>query len=254
MAFWNRTIDAKDLPESLRDKRPEEIVAMLAKYADMEALVAAEKQRREELEQKQTAAQSEFDQMKGKLAELEARQQPQPTPEPQPLPDEPPSPWADPSGFVRNEMKPVANVALMSGMMTARMYFEQNLSQRDRRIFKKYEKDVDQVVGTFAPEARVMPQAFMNAFLYVKGLHDGDIRKAETDSPDAFFSETPSRGASEEPEPEEKLTAEEEEVCKKFHYDPKRYLEMRKQATTKGSARGVYQTYSVPEKGVSNAG
>lgn len=253
MAFWNRTIDAKDLPESLRDKRPEEIVAMLGKYDEMERAVAAEKAQREELEQKQTAAQSEFDQMKGKLAELEARQAPPPS-EPPPPPEEPPSPWVDPQGFVRNEMKPIANVALATGMMTAKMYFEQNLSARDKRIFKKYEKEVEQGVNTFQPEARVMPQGWFNMFMFVKGAHEADIRKAETESPDSFFSETPSRGVSEEPAPEEKLTAEEEEVCKKFHYDPKRYLEMRKQATTKGSARGLYQTYTVPERGVSNGG
>lgn len=252
MAFWNRSIDAKDLPESLRDKSPEELAAILAKYGDMEKLVEEEKKKREELEQKQNERQSEFDQMKGKLAELEARTQPQQQSEPA-APEEPPSPWVDPSGFVRNEMKPVADVALMSGMMTARMYFEQNLSQRDRKIFKKFEKDVDQVVGTFAPQARVMPQAFMNAFLYVKGLHEGDIRKAETDNPDSFFSETPSRGPAEEPQPEAKLTPEEEEVCRVFHYDPKSYLETRKQAQLKGSARGMFQTYTVPLKGASNA-
>ena len=134
MAFWNRSIDSKDLPESLRDKSPEELAAMLAKYDEMQQAVTEEKKKREELEQKASAAQSEFDQVKGRLAELESRQQPPPQQEPPPAPEEPPSPWIDPSGFVRNEMKNVANVALVSGMMTARMYFEQNLSQSDRKI------------------------------------------------------------------------------------------------------------------------
>jgi hypothetical protein len=152
-------------------------------------------------------------------------------------------------------MKPLANVALASGMMTAKMYFEQNLSARDRRIFKKYEKEVEQGVNTFVPDARVMPQSWMNIFLWVKGAHESDIRKAESENPDSFFSETPSRGAPEEPAPEEKLTAEEEEVCRKFHYDPKRYLETRRQAALKGSARGMFATYSVPQRsGGANGG
>lgn len=250
MAFWNRSIDSKDLPESMREKRPEEIVAMLSKYEEMEKAIAEEKKRREEIEQKQTERQSEFDQMKGKLAELEARQPPPPSETPPP-PEEPPSPWMDPHGFVRNEMKPLANVALTSGMMTAKMYFEQGLRDRDRRIFKKYEDEVVKGVNTFAPEARVMPQSWFNMFMFVKGSHEDDIRKAETEDPSSFFSEMPSRGESPEPVVEDRLTPEEEEVCRKFHYDPKRYLEARKQAQIKGGAKGMFATYTVPLKGVS---
>lgn len=203
MAFWNR----EELPPELKDKTPAEIAAALKKAGELETAVAAEKTAREAAEAANATQLTEVDKMRTRIAELEANA----TPPPPPVVDEPPSPWTDPEKFVAKQTEGVANTALAAGLMAAKMYFMQNISARDLKIFKKYEKEVEQGVASFVPSQRVMPQSWLNIFLYVKGVHEQDIRKAEADDSD-FFSETPSRGVTQEPPPQDKLTAEEEEV------------------------------------------
>jgi hypothetical protein len=235
--LWNR----EELPAELKDKKPDEILAALKEAENAKGVVQAANDAKTQAEAAAQQAKTEIEQMKARMVELEANQK---LPDPPP-PDEPASPWVDPEKFVAEQTKGVNQVALNAGLLAAKMYFLQNLPPRDQKIFKKYEKDVEAVVATFTPAARVMPQSWMNAFLYAKGMHEQDIRKAESESSD-FFSETPSRGAHEEPAPADKLTPEEEETCRRFHYDPVKYLANKKAATVKQSEKGAYSSYAVP--------
>lgn len=249
MALWGKelALDRDKLPEALRDKKPEELMELLSKMPEFQSQIDADKVKQAELEAKLQTQTAEFDTIKQKLTDIEARQATPPT---TPLSeDEPASPWIDPEKFVQDQTKGIANVALTSGIMTAKMYFKQQLSARDLKIFLKYESEVEKGVSTFAPQAQVMPQSWFNMFMFVKGSHEGDIRKAESDDP-GFFSETPSRGGhQEEVEDTTKLTAEEEETCKKFHFDPKRYLEQKKQGAILATSKGAYAKFPVPVKG-----
>jgi len=141
-------------------------------------------------------------------------------------------------------MQGVAGVALQSGMMTAEMYFVQQLSGRDQKIYRKYKDEVVKTVNTFNVQTRVMPQSWFNAFIYVKGLHDLDIQKAESSSTD-FFSETPSRGEHHEEPPADTLTDEEKAVCKAMHWSEEGYLKQKKQQVLMQSSKGSYARYPV---------
>ena len=237
--LWDRRND-DELPEELRGKKPNEIAAEMRKAKELETKLAVEEQARRETEAKLTATTTEFDTIKAKLADVEARLTPPP---PEPALEEPASPWIDPHKFVQEQTKPVADVALQAGVMSAKLYFSQGLTARDQKIFRKYEKEVDAMINTFQPQARVYPQSWMNAFLYVKGLHDMDIANAEKDKTD-YFSETPSRGSSPEPAPEDKLTPDEEETCRVMRWDPKGYLEQKKRRTVSASSKGEYARFS----------
>lgn len=242
--FWDRRNDS-ELPEELRGKKPEEIAAALRKAKELEDQIKAEADAKKALEDKLAAQTTEFDTIKQKLADVEAKLTPAPVNNDEE--DEPASPWTDPQKFVQDATKPVADVALNAGLMASKMYFMQNLTGRDQKIFKKFEKEIDTIHGTFAPQTRVMPQSWMNAFIYVKGLHDTEIAKAERESTD-FFSEVPSRGAPghRDEESEVKLTAEEEETCRVMRWDPKGYLERKKSAAMFGSGKGQYANFKVP--------
>jgi hypothetical protein len=240
MAFWNRD----ELPPELAGKDPKDIAAALKKAEEIRTAAEKTLADAKEMEVKLTTQTTEFDAMKAKLTELEADPRLQ-TQQQQQQVEEPASPWADPEKFVDQRVQGLAGVALASGMMTAKMYFMQQLSTRDAKIFKQYEKEVEAGVNGFIVTQRVMPQSWLNMFLYVKGLHEADIKKAESEN-SSFFSETPSRGQTPEPEPTDVLSAEEEEICRKFHYDPKTYLERRKTATLSQSAKGAYARYPVP--------
>ncbi len=130
--------------------------------------------------------------------------------------------------------------------MSAKMYATQQMSSRDAKIFRKYEKEVEQVVASYQPAAQVNPTSWLNALIYIKGLHDVDISKAESEKTD-FFAESSSGGGNrDEPTPIDKLTAEEEEACDKFHWDKKGYLAQKKQMTLSQSEKGSYARYPVP--------
>lgn len=243
MAFWKNQReqdDDADMPEEFKGKTPKEIAAYIKQASD--AAAAAETARKT-AETDRDARTAERDAHAAKLAEIETGRQQQQNVED--VDDTPASPWTNPEKFVQDQLKGTNAVALASGLMAAKMYFMQSLTPRDQKIFKKYEGEVEKGVGTFAPAQRVMPQSWLNMFLYVKGLHEADIKKAESDNSD-FFSETPSRGASHEEEKDDVLTPEELEVCRVFKYDPKAYLANKKNAVLSQSSKGAYARYSVP--------
>jgi len=247
MVWWqNRNDD--ELPAELRGKKPEEIAAALKKAKEIEDALAAEKTAREQVEAKLNDQKTEFDTIKQKLADIEAKAGKPDQLDTLDEPDEPVSPWADPQKFVQDQTKDLASVAITSGMMTAKMYFMQQLSERDAKIFKKYEKEVEQGVMTFAPQARVMPQSWFNCFMFTKGIHENDIKKAEQEKTD-FFAETASRtgGNHEDEGPVDKLTAEEEETCRVMHWDPKGYLERKKAAQLTSHSKGASLHYGLPK-------
>jgi len=244
---WSERFGRQDseIPKELEGKTPEEIAAALQKAADIETKLQTAETARQTAEGALATANTQFEDMKTKLAALEAGHGNQ-------LdtvvdPDEPPSPWIDPAKFVQDQTKGTTAVALQAGMMTARMYFQQGLQGDDIKIFSKYSGEVDKIIGTFVPEQRVMPQSWFNAFLYVKGLHLNDIMKAKQDNTD-FFSETASRGVNQEPPPADRLSPDEEEVCKKFHYDPAKYLANKKRGETMQGEKGAYSRFAVPTK------
>jgi hypothetical protein len=246
MVWWqNRNDD--DLPAELRGKKPEELAALIRKAGELETALAAEKTERDALKTKLDSTTSEFDTIKAKLADIEAKTTTTTTTTVD-EPDEPASPWVDPQKFVQEQTKDIAAVAVTTGMMTAKMYFMQQLTERDAKIFKKYEKEVEQGVMTFAPQARVMPQSWFNCFMFVKGVHEGDIKKSESEKTD-FFAETASRtgGQHEDTELVDKLTAEEEETCRVMHWDPKSYLERKKASQLTSHSKGASLHYGVPK-------
>jgi hypothetical protein len=239
---WGQRFDQDDeVPEELRGKSPKEVADALRAADKSKTDAAAAEAARAAAEAASTAKDNELAEMRQRMQALEANQRPNDPPPP----DEPPSPWTDPEKFVAAQTQGTTNVALAAGLMSAKMYFTQGLTPRDQKIFRKYEKEVEQGVNTFAATARVMPQSWMNMFLYVKGLHEQDIQKAEADHTD-FFAETASRGSHNEPEPQDKLTPEEEEVCQTFHYDPVAYLANKKNSTLSTSSKGSYAKYTVP--------
>lgn len=236
---WGQRFDGdEEVPEELRGKSPAEVAATLKKAKELEIAAAADKTAREAAEALSTTRGTEIDAMKARMLELEANQKPLP----EPVNEEPVSPWIDPEKFVQKQTEGTQNTALVAGYMAAKMYFMQNLNPRDIKIFRKYEKEVDTVINTVPAYQRVMPQTWFNMFMFVKGNHEMDIQKAEASKTD-FFSETPSRGPSEEPAPEDTLSSEEEEVCKTFHFDPKNYLANKKISELKQSSKGAYARY-----------
>lgn len=241
--FWNR-----DLPPELRDKKPEEIVEALKKLQELETKAKDFETSKAEMETKFNQQTTEFEQVRNKLQEMEqgvAAYQQQQQAQQQVQDQQPANVWNEPDRYIDQRTMPTQAMALHGGKMGAFLYFKDSLSPRDHQIFKKYQKEVEQTINAYQPAQQALPQNWFVAFNYVKGLHEQDIGKMEADNT-PFFAEPGSRGAPPEPPPEEKLTDEEKEVCKRFHWDEKGYLQQKKAGAIHQAEKGAFARYPVP--------
>lgn len=247
MAFWNR----EELPPELKDKKPEEIAEAMKKLKDLEMTRNADfEKQKSEYEEKLKQQSDRSDQMAAKLQEWEqAAAQAQQQFRDQQAPQEPTSPWTDPDRYIDERTRGTQVAALGAARMAARLTFQQNLAPREQKIFSKYANEIDRTMDTYHPMAQGMPQNWNTAFIYIKGLHEQEISKMESQAT-PFFSEPGSRGQEqEEPKPQDKLTAEEEEAVKKFHWSPEGYLKQKQRMNLLQSERGAYARFPVPERG-----
>ena len=244
MAFWKRD---EELPPALRGKSPEEIAAALAKLDELQATNADLLIMKTTLETDLNTQKTELQKTQERLAALEANpHDDKPSVNPND-PPEPTSPWVDPAKFVAEQTLPAQAAAFGAARMAARITFKDGLSARDRAIFGKFEKEVEQVVNSYGPMQQGMVQNWNISFHYVKGLHEQEIAKMGQES-STFFSEPASRGPAPDPVPVDKLTPEEEEVCRTFHWDPVGYLKRKKEATLHQTSQGASMHFTVPER------
>ena len=233
MTFWGKKDD--ELPEALRGKTPEQIAAALQKAADLEATVNTLTTEKANLESQFNDTKTKLTELNTTVEELKAKVPPE-----KPPAEEPPSLWTDPDKYIDQRTKGIENTALLSGMMSAKLYAKQGLGQRDLKIWNKFEKEIDQTMNGFTPQQRVLPQSWLMALTLTKGNHEAEISAAERGGTD-FFAES---GTGHQPPPdvkaEDKLTPDEEEACKTFRWDPKRYLARKKEMQMAQSEKGGY--------------
>ena len=248
MPLWNRD----ELPAELRDKKPQEILDALNRLKELESKTLDHEKEKTDWETKFQNQQTEFDQTRQRLQEMEqnaAREQAQPYMQQPQQPQEPTSMWTDPARYINEQTLGTQLWTVNANKGVARIEFRESLAPRDRRIFQKYLNEVEQAVNGMTPlSVQGTPQAWSTAFNYIKGVHDQEISKAESEGTQ-FFSEPASRGGEvQPPPPEDKLTAEEEEACRTFHWDPKGYLQRKKEAHIYQSEKGSYARYPVPPR------
>src|SRR5579859_2310089 len=234
--MWGKKDD--ELPEALRGKTPEQIAQALADAQRLQETVNSLTTDKTNIETQLNSQRSEFEQLKTKLAELEANGNKPPVTA---TPDEPSTIWTDPDKYIDQRTKNIQDTALLSGMMSAKLYAQQGLSPRDLKIWRKYEKEIEQVMGGFQPQQRILPQSWLMALTLTNGNHESEISAAERTGTD-FFAETSSSGGKppDTAPPEDKLTEAEEEACRTFKWDPKRYLAQKKKMTVAVGEKGGY--------------
>lgn len=248
--FWNR----EELPPELRDKKPAEIVAALAKLKELEQKGADFDIAKTSWDDKEKAHQTELEQIRARNQELEAaaseeqRRRENPA-APGPGQQQPPSFFENPDEYINQKLAGVTAATLASIRMSAGLQFQSNLNGRDRKIFDKYRGEIEQVMNTYPPNVQGVPQNWQTALIYIKGLHESELSKQEADSP--FFAEPGARGGHEEPPQEaatDKLTPDEEEVCERFHWDKAGYLKRKKEMSIHQSEKGAFARFPVPER------
>lgn len=240
---WNRVRD-DELPEELKGKTPAEIAQALKDAAALKTQVDALAADKTRLEGEVATVNNSFTETKNRLQALEeaARRPATPPATPPGTPAAPPSIWDDEEAAmgqrINNRVAPIESAVVNTGLLTAKMYAEQQLQRaqfsdpkfKDAiKIFHKYEGEIDRIVGQEPPARQILPQTWVNAFIYVRGLHSTEIVDAATKGDNTFFAEV---GGSTPPPPptpqEDKLTDKELQIAQRMRLTPAQYLEQKK--------------------------
>ena len=223
-----------EVPDKLKGKTPQEIAKALedaeelkAKHMELEAAAATK-------DQELTATRSEFEATKQKLQEIEANRNRQA--ESEPRRGGPTSVLVDEDKAFAERVGPVAMVALQSGMLAAKQEARRQVeiksrdpkNKNDLGIFLRYEAEIEDLMSKEAPERKIIPQVWLNAFTYIKGIHVNDII-ASVQKGEAFGLEGGSTSQAPPTEQnDDKLSPEELRVASKMRVSPENYLKQKK--------------------------
>lgn len=225
---WFKREEEQDIPEELKGKSAKEIAELLKKAQEFETEVTSLKTQVQERDTRVTELQNTFNATKTRLDQLEANSRP---PERQRTQDEIPSVIEDEEEAFRRRQEPTQAVALHSGMLSARMMAENQVRQQPggERIWRKYEKEIIDIMNKETPQRRIFPEVWLNAFTYVKGVHFDEVMQSAQKGENLFFSETSSNAPEPAPQKkDDKLTDKEMEIARKMKIDPAKYLEQKK--------------------------
>jgi hypothetical protein len=238
MAWFNKD---DEVPERLKGKTPQQILqeleaadALKAKQTELEASSSVR-------DQEFTATKTEFEATKARLAQLEANQNRREEPPPdQRQRTGPTSVLVDEDRAFSERVGPIAALALHSGALAAKQEARRQVEIRSRDpknkndlgIFLRYEAEIEDLMSKEAPERKIMPQTWLNAFTYIKGIHVSDI-VASVQKGESFGLEggSSSQAPPEEPK-DDKLSAEELRIAAKMRVSPENYLKQKKAMTT----------------------
>lgn len=228
-----------EVPDRLKGKTPQQILAELeaadslrTKHMELEASAATR-------DQEFAASKTEFETTKARLAELEANRLHESENQNQNRDQRrtgPTSVLVDEEGAFAERLGPVAALALHSGALSAKQEARRQVETRSRDsknkndlgIFLKYEAEVEDLMSKEPPERKVMPQVWLNAFTYIKGIHVNDIISS-VQKGEAFGLEGGSTSqALPLEQQDDKLSAEELRVAAKMRVSPENYLKQKK--------------------------
>jgi hypothetical protein len=220
MAFWKG--NENELPEKLRNMKPEDLIAAVEKSAQVDSL-------RTELDATKGRL-SEVDELRTKLATLEANSRPASVPARDEGPRRPTSVLDDEDRAFNERMAPLAISIYQNQAQTAKHLAMQGLSPRDKWIWNKYENEVDSIMESVNLQFKAMPETWVNALNTVAGRHLGDIMKAQEDKSD-FFAESAASitGPAPRRESTDEFNADDERMAKRFGLTKEAYLASRKE-------------------------
>ena len=242
---WFDKFDAK-IPESLRNLTPEQLEAAVKFYETNKDKIGTMETELGTTKQTLATMENEFNATKTKLADLEANaqaareaaatagQQPQPGPNAQI------DFFTDPEGAYAQRTRPLADFAMATAATTARMSFENWIRDNpgelgdNPKIYRKYQSEVVALMSREPAMNQANPQSWFNAFVLIKGNHDADIHKARSANDGAFFGETPTVKASEEPDRSKEITEADRKAAERFGIKPEQVVESRNSLTMLG--------------------
>jgi hypothetical protein len=240
MPNWFKKNKEDELPESLRDKTPEQVDKELKDAQALKArLDTLENERKTEKEQVASMT-SSFNEVKAKLAATEANLNKLQNP---PREDEPIDWNLEPEKAFRKEIQPLVNVTVNNAMMSARMLAIQSLDNEDSisptdartmngRLFRAWESEINQEAQKYPAGSMGQPQNWLGIFFMVKGRHADELANPETRKKKYNFIESGAQHVDPPaPKPKdgvESLTDQEKHVADKMGVSYENYAKRKK--------------------------
>ena len=174
---------------------------------------------------KQTLAnvETEFVKTKDRLAALEANPPAPRSSDQKPAdPNKPTDFFEDPEKALFERVKPLADYSLQQGAMIAQMKLEQHIASNkgkfgdNVKLYSKYQKEIEELMKKENPVNQSNPQAWFNAFVFIKGLHEDEIQDARTTNNTEFFGEPSVKTGIDVPDKSDEVTPQDKKMAEKF--------------------------------------
>src|SRR5207245_6482725 len=240
---WLDRLDAKKKEENkirpeLEGKTPEQIVASLKEAEGLRVKLQAAEANNAKLSTQYTEMNTEVDKIKAQLAPRDAAQN-----KPVAQQEELANFVEDPDQAFGQRVAPLAQVAVNTAAMTARMLAQQQLNNQDMaspaearsmdgRLFQAWSADIDAEAKKYPQIQLATPQAWLGIFYYLKGTRADDLANPETRKKKyGNFLEPSSTSVAPRSEPEKKddLTDAEKHVADKMKVSYENYAKRKKQ-------------------------
>jgi hypothetical protein len=230
--LWGKDVDEAQLPEKLRDMKPEELLAAVENSGKVTQLETALQEKDAAL----SATNTEVDTLKAQVARLEANvSKPADDPnKPRPIP----SVLVDEDAAFAARIAPTTMLALTSGAQTARMLAKADINGQHtfavngRRVggFDRFEQQIDEVMKNVPLMQQIYVESWKNAYKKVLGDNFEKLMK-ESGTASDYFIEGGAPGTSPPPPTKDSdiLSDAEKKVAKSMGMTDAEYLKQRKE-------------------------
>jgi hypothetical protein len=237
---WLDSINAKKkdkVPDRFKDKNEDDILKMMDDADKATKEVEALKAKDAERESQVTDIKTKFEEVKSKLAAAEANV----TPPRKENNEELANFVEEPDKAFGQRVAPVANIALQTAAMTARMLAQQQLNNMDMssgnktmdgRLFQAWTSEIDGEAKKYQTIQLGNVNAWLGIFYYLKGIHadelrDPEIRKKKYNFMEPVASSVNTTDNKDKPALDQ-LTDQEKHVADKMGVSYENYLKRKK--------------------------
>jgi len=239
MAWFSK--DGLDVPEELKGKSPDEILAAVKegdslkeKVGSLESDLKAKEDDLKSRDSQLSGLGTEVQQLKDDISKLEASPGGNGNDQGGGNDKGPTSVLVDEDQAFNERMAPVAQLAVQAGALAAENVARQKIEAAgEGKMYGKFEKEINEVLKNVKPAQRVYVETYTNAFNLVKGRHMGDILESTKKGDGQFFVEpvggpAPS-GVDGGDDDKDKITKEEAVIAKKMGVSSESYLKTKKE-------------------------
>jgi hypothetical protein len=229
------------VPDRFKDKSEDDILKMLDEADKAAGRITELEAERVKDTDKVKAIETEFETVKARLAAAEANRNPNPKPGDNNN-EELANFVEDPDKAFSQRIGPVANIAVQTAAMTARMLAQQQLNNADMasnsktmdgRLFQHWGAEIDAEAKKYQTVQLTTPQAWLGIYMYLKGVHadelrDPEIRKKKYNFMEPASSSTNQNGDNTPKPAADQLTDAEKHVADKMGVKHEDYLKRKK--------------------------